>query len=326
MKFTVFFVKKFMKKVKEKKLEQQYFEVVPDVWGLKTVFVNLYMVVDHVNESWVLIDTGIKGSEDNIVQMAEDLFGKNNPPSAIILTHGHFDHVGALPELLKIWDVPVYAHPLEHPYLTGFSSYPPPDPTVGGGLMSLISWAYPTAPIDISSNLKALEKGNLPVLKEWEYIHTPGHSPGHVSLFRKRGHILIAGDAFVTTQQESVLSVMLQEKKISGPPRYFTSDWSASYKSIKKLAKLSPEVAATGHGLPFYGNELQEGLEYLVKNFYSEEVPEEGRYFNEPSKADEYGVTYIPPLNFKSVIKLAVITGLSVFAIIFLINKRKNLF
>lgn len=311
-------------KEKRKKQVQQYFEVAPDVWGMKILFVNVYMVVDHVNENWVLIDAGLKGSEDKIIQMAEDLFGKKSPPSAIILTHGHFDHVGALDELLKVWNVPVYAHPMEHPYLTGFSSYPPPDPTAGGGLMSLMSWAFPTSPIDISSNIKALEKGNLPVLKEWEYIHTPGHSPGHISLFRKRGSILIAGDAFVTTHQESVLSVILQEMKISGPPRYFTSDWSASYKSIKKLARLNPQVAATGHGLPFYGNELQEGLKYLLKNFYTESVPYEGRYFNEPSKADEYGVTYVPHLNIKSVIKIALVAGLSLFTIAFILRKRKN--
>ncbi|MDQ3190608.1 MAG: MBL fold metallo-hydrolase [Bacteroidota bacterium] len=310
---------------KQKVVEQKYFEVAPDIWGMKILFVNIYMIVDHVNESWVLIDAGLKGSADNILQMAEDLFGKKNPPSAIILTHGHFDHVGALEDLLKVWSVPVYAHPLEHPYLTGFSSYPPADPTVGGGLMSLLSWAYPTTPIDISANIKPLQNGNLPVLKEWEYIHTPGHSPGHVSLFRKRGNILIAGDAFVTTQQESVLSVVFQEKKISGPPRYLTTDWSASYKSIKKLAKLKPSVAATGHGLPFYDEDLQKGLKHLIDNFYSDSVPSNGRYFAEPSMADEYGVTYVPPLNIKSILKYSLTTGFSVLALVFLFKNRKKI-
>ena len=67
------------------------------------------------------------------------LFGHGNRPAAILLTHGHFDHVGALKTLAEEWDVPVYAHTLELPYLTGRSSYPPPDPSVGGGAMAAMS-------------------------------------------------------------------------------------------------------------------------------------------------------------------------------------------
>ncbi|HET6245193.1 MAG: MBL fold metallo-hydrolase [Bacteroidetes bacterium] len=310
---------------KQKKTGQEYFQVTPDLWGMRILFVNVYMVVDHVNESWVLIDAGLKGSENKIIQMAQDLFGKDNPPSAIILTHGHFDHVGALEELLKTWNVPVYAHSLEHPYLTGFSSYPPPDPTAGGGLMSLMSWAYPTDPIDISSNLHALENGNVPILKEWEYIHTPGHSPGHISLFRKRGNILIAGDAFVTTKQESILSVLFQEKIISGPPRYYTTNWAKAYNSVRTLSRLKPEVAATGHGVPFYGKELRKGIRHLEEHFYSESVPKEGRYVSEPSQEDEYGVTYVPPLNLKTIVKIGLWVGVSIFSTAFFVLNRKNI-
>src|ERR1700710_183150 len=75
-------------------------------------------------------------------------------PSAIVLTHGHFDHVGPLETLAKEWDVPIYAHKLEHPYLNGTKSYPPPDPTVGGGLMSLLSPLYPRKPGDVSERLR----------------------------------------------------------------------------------------------------------------------------------------------------------------------------
>jgi glyoxylase-like metal-dependent hydrolase (beta-lactamase superfamily II) len=282
----------------ERKVKTDYFEVAPGVWGLRVLFVNVYMIENPATGKWILVDAGLKGSSGRIIQMAEDLFGKGTRPSAIVLTHGHFDHIGALEELLQVWDVKVYAHHLELPYLTGVSAYPPPDPTAGGGLMSLLSWAFPSSPIDIRGHIKELrEDGSVPFQNEWEFIHTPGHTPGHISLFRKNDRLLIAGDAFVTTKQESAFSVMAQEKKICGPPRYFTPDWPSAYLSVTLLKALEPEIVATGHGKPFYGEKLKIGLEHLVEHFYEEAVPEEGRYAEEPARAGEHGVEYIPPLN-----------------------------
>src|SRR5687768_15395137 len=102
------------------------------VVGLRILFVNVFAVAGE--HGWTLIDAGLTGSAKRIEDWAREHFG-NAPPVAIVLTHGHFDHVGALDELLNTWDVPVYAHQEEAPYLTGSRSYPEPDPTVGGGMM-----------------------------------------------------------------------------------------------------------------------------------------------------------------------------------------------
>jgi glyoxylase-like metal-dependent hydrolase (beta-lactamase superfamily II) len=314
-----------MKSTKEKETTTDYFEVAPGVWGMKILFVNVYMVQDIENGNWVLIDAGLRGSSGRILKMAEELFGQDAKPSAIILTHGHFDHIGAIEDLLEKWAVPVYAHHLEIPYLNGTSAYPPPDPTVGGGLMALMSWAYPSSPIDISRWIKELpDDYTVPYLHDWEFIHTPGHTPGHVSFYRERDQVLIAGDAFVTTQQESAFSVVTQQKKICGPPRYFTPDWALAYQSVKKLAKLEPEIVATGHGQPFKGEELHAGLEHLVEYFYEEAVPESGRYVHDPARASDKGVIYVPPLNTAGVIKTALTTSLGVLAGIWVINKLRK--
>jgi hypothetical protein len=87
---------------------------------------------------------------------------------------------------------------------------------------------------------------------------------------------------------------MLQTKKISRPPAYFTSDWQAAYDSVKQLCDLSPETVATGHGQPMTGDEAQEGLAYLYEHF-AEEMPFEGRYVDEPAVADANGLLYTPP-------------------------------
>uniref|UniRef100_UPI003D7FEE11 MBL fold metallo-hydrolase n=1 Tax=Pedobacter sp. TaxID=1411316 RepID=UPI003D7FEE11 len=65
--------------------EHKYTEVAPGIWGMKIIFVNIYMIATGPKE-WVLVDAGLKGSAGRIQKMAASLFGEDNPPSAIILT------------------------------------------------------------------------------------------------------------------------------------------------------------------------------------------------------------------------------------------------
>jgi glyoxylase-like metal-dependent hydrolase (beta-lactamase superfamily II) len=223
---------------------------------------------------WTLIDTGLPASATDIRSAAQARFGGSGRPAAIILTHGHFDHVGPLETLAEDWDVPVYAHPLEHPYLNGTSSYPPADPTVGGGLMALLSPLYPTRPVDVRPRLRALpEDHSVPGLAGWRWIHTPGHSPGHISLWRGNDRMLIAGDAFITTKQESAYSAVSQAPEMHGPPMYFTPDWQRARESVRALAALSPETVVTGHGQAMRGPQMRTALTELARRFDDVAVP-----------------------------------------------------
>ena len=154
-------------------------EIAPRVQGLRITFVNVFALT-HLSGGWTLIDAGVPFSETVIRNWAEHHF--RTAPTAIVLTHGHFDHVSSAKDLAERWDVPVFAHPLEFPYLTGQQSYPAPNAAAGGGLMSILSPIYPRSPIDLGSRLRALPAtGTLPELPDWQIIHTPGHTPGHVS-------------------------------------------------------------------------------------------------------------------------------------------------
>jgi glyoxylase-like metal-dependent hydrolase (beta-lactamase superfamily II) len=269
-----------------------------DLAYLCTVMVNVYFVGPRhaADRQWVLIDTGMPGSADRIARAAEARFGPGSRPLAIILTHGHFDHVGALEALARCWDAPIYAHTMELRYLTGRSSYPPPDPFVGGGLIATLSWTYPWGPINLGDRVKPLpEDGSVPGLPGWRWIFTPGHTPGHVALFRDADRTLIAGDAFVTTKQESALAVMTQRQELHGPPMYFTPDWESAARSVAALADLDPEIAATGHGEPLHGGSMRADLHNLARDFHRRAVPQQGRYVNRPAEADENGVLNIPP-------------------------------
>jgi hypothetical protein len=158
------------------------------------------------------------GATSDLRSAAQARFGGAGRSGAVVLTHGHFDHVGPLETLAQEWDIPVYAHTLERRYLNGIESYPPPDPTVGGGLMSLLSPLYPRKPVDVGGRLQPLpEDGSVPGMPGWRWLHTPGHTPGHVSLWRETDRLLVAGDAFITTRQESAYAAITQAPEMHGP-------------------------------------------------------------------------------------------------------------
>jgi glyoxylase-like metal-dependent hydrolase (beta-lactamase superfamily II) len=252
-------------------------KVHPNIYMLDFRIVNVYMIGNA--NGWVLVDTGLENSASYIFKMSEIYFGKNTKPKAIILTHGHFDHVGSIKQLLERWNVPVYAHELEIPYLTGQKDYPKPDPTVDGGMVSELSPNFPHSAIDISDHLFTLPpKGVIFELPNWRYIHTPGHTEGHISLFNDLEQILIAGDAFSTLKQESMLSVLTKKEQISGPPAYLTTDWEKSYQSVKVLRDLKPKFALLSHGNPISGDELTSHLDLLVYHFRQIAMPMEGKY------------------------------------------------
>ncbi|MBC9205925.1 MBL fold metallo-hydrolase [Roseomonas aerophila] len=240
------------------------------------------------DRGWVLVDAGIPGSKGFIQRAAEARFGAGARPAAIVMTHGHFDHVGVLLDLAEEWDVPVYAHPLEAPYLNGTAAYPPGEPAVGGGLMALMAPLYPRSPVDLGARLRLLpEDGSIPDMPGWRWLHTPGHSVGHVSFWREADRALIAGDAFITTGQESAYAVAVQRAEMHGPPAYFTVDWAASRASVRALAALEPEVVITGHGQAMRGAEMRQALQTLAEEFSRIAVPRRSRYLEHPARAED---------------------------------------
>ncbi len=258
--------------------------------------VNVYFIGEPgQGNPWVLVDAGLPGYTGQIKKKAERLFGAGTQPEAIVLTHGHFDHTGSLKSLLKMWKVPVYAHKLELPYLTGRSSYPPPDPAIGGGFMSYSSFIFPIGPDNFGDRVSAIpDNGLIPELPGWRVIHTPGHAPGHISLFRDSDRTLIVGDAFVTTNQNSAVAVAQQKKEIHGPPAYFTCDWEAARQSVQKLVALNPRAVGTGHGVAVSGLDLELGLSRLSHSFDELSIPSEGRYVRQAAVTDEEGIRDMP--------------------------------
>src|SRR5690625_2253304 len=199
-------------------------EVKQDVYYYTDQIANI-ICIGNPDGKWFLVDAGLPNAAENIKSVVHDRFGKDSKLEAIILTHGHFDHVGGLADLIDEWNVSVYAHKMELPFLQGEQDYPEPDMSVEGGMLAKISGLYPNEAINLGDRVKALpEDHSVPGMEDWEWIHTPGHSPGHVSFYRRKDSLLISGDAFITVRQDSFYNVLTQEEEVNGPPRYLRSE------------------------------------------------------------------------------------------------------
>lgn len=268
-------------------------EVLPDVAFKRLAIVNAAFIgrVGAGDRGWFLVDTGVFGTTAFLRHAARQRFGAARP-AGILMTHGHADHAGGL-ELAEEWDVPVYAHRLELPYLNGTAAYPPADSTVGGGLMSLLAPLFPRGPFDVAARLRELPAdGSIPGLPGWRWVPTPGHTVGHVSFWRAADRVMLSGDAFISTNQESAYAVTVQAPELHGPPQYYTVDFAAARDSVRRLAALEPEFAVTGHGPALQGEALRLALHDLAARFDEVAVPARGRYVAKPATVAD-GTAYV---------------------------------
>ncbi len=281
-----------MQHLLQRGIDALFDEVAPGVARLGVVFVNVY-ALNAGEGKWFLVDTGLPGFAGGIRRACEQRFD-GRPPEGIVLTHAHFDHAGNAQSLAKAWNVPIYIHPLERPYVTGESDYPPVDPTPGGAI-AFMSRAFPSTGYDLSDRIDLrdlAQDGTIPGLPGWRSIHTPGHTAGHVSLFREYDKLLIAGDALATMDLDSWPEHIRRRRQICRPPVPLTPDWPAAKASLARLADLEPQTVGAGHGLPLWGRYVTSELEHLAETL---QPPSGGRYAS-PARYDADGqVDRVPP-------------------------------
>jgi len=285
-------------------------EIAPGVGRLRTLIANIYFV-GNPGGPWVLVDTGTPGNVARIREAAEGFYGRDTRPEAILLTHGHRDHAGSALALAEFWDVDIFAHRFERPFLTGKAEYPPKD-AMAGGAFAFLGRFFPSGAVDVGARLRDLpEGGEVPGLAGWRWHFTPGHAPGHVVFFQRDGSVLLAGDACTTMDLDSTMGMVTQAQRISRPPAMFTYDWEQARRSVDLIADLRPKTIGAGHGEPMTGRSVAGGLADLARNF----PQPHGRYAAEAARTDESGVVFLPPPVSDPLPKVAAAAGLATLAI-----------
>ena len=131
----------------------------------------------HAGRAWI-VDPGQEAR-----RIADLLAGKGLEPAAILLTHGHFDHMGAAGELRDAWSAPVRAHELADRYLL--------DPRLNLS-------AEHGAPITLAGASKLSDGDRIPVggiAGALEVLHVPGHTDDSCAFWCEQGGFALVGDA-----------------------------------------------------------------------------------------------------------------------------------
>jgi glyoxylase-like metal-dependent hydrolase (beta-lactamase superfamily II) len=212
-------------------------QIVPNVYSISLTAVNAFLI--DTDDGLTLIDTGIPGSGDKILQAVRELGKQPADIKNLLVTHCHADHTGSLAMLKKETGAPAWMHPLDAAMVRqGESMRPakPPPQLIYQIIVPLLMRTRQNATLEPAEIEHEIEDGaELDIAGGIKAIHTPGHCAGQlVFLWPQHGGVLFAAD---------VASNMF---RLSWSVVY--EDFEEGKRSLAKVANLDFEVACFGHG------------------------------------------------------------------------------
>lgn len=188
-----------------------------------------------------LVDSGLPRREGAIIGALADIGRSIDEVVALVVTHGHIDHVGGAAALAQGRAIEVYASAGDTPMIQGDEPKPAPPFLQRVPLIDVVmKWAPQGRPVPVGHLVAEGSTDALPA--DMTVIDTPGHTDGHVSyLLDRDGGVLFVGDAAVAHRDGSVGRGWMNRK---GP--VFDA-------SLRHLAESSFEIAAFGHAAPIRG-------------------------------------------------------------------------
>jgi glyoxylase-like metal-dependent hydrolase (beta-lactamase superfamily II) len=191
--------------------------------GLPPNAINVYLVGD------VLVDAGTPLARKRILRELEGV-----DVTAHVVTHAHPDHFGSSHAVCEALGVPLWTGELDADAIE--TGTPVPSDTRVGRVLAKgkMPPAHPVA--------RRLREGD--EVAGFEVLDVPGHSPGHIALWREEDRTLIAGDVFFNLP------------RLGAPPDVLTVDPARNRASMHRLSELCPALALFGHGPPLRDPDL----------------------------------------------------------------------
>ncbi|MGA2490789.1 MAG: MBL fold metallo-hydrolase [Anaerolineales bacterium] len=210
-------------------------EILPNVHLIPNIVANPYLLID--TDGLTLIDAGLPGSHRKILRYLAGLGYKPKDLKRILITHADFDHVGGLAALKAASGARIFASPVEAQAMAeGHASRPlKPRRRITKWFFDLMAKLFKPARVQVD---ELLSDGQiLPVLGGLRVVETPGHTPGHISLFTASSGVLFCGDSIVSG-----------ENGLRGSHGTNNWDQAKSDESVRKQAALGAHIVCSGHG------------------------------------------------------------------------------
>ena len=225
-------------------------ELAPGVYRIPTMGsgINSFLFKES-DGSLSLVDCGVKGAHKKISSAIKSLNHDMSDVNRIIFTHSHDDHVGGAAKVIElVGKTEIIAHEEEEKYFESGKN-PPQDYSHFAGLFFRFLPSGGFTPITINQTVKDGEL--LSVGGGLRVIHTPGHTPGHVSLLHEPSGTLITGD-----------SVFNFGFKIAWSLSAFCTNFEESKKTALKFLDIDYRIAAFTHG-----PHIEDGRKQALKKF-----------------------------------------------------------
>lgn len=211
-------------------------KIIDNVFVVPGIVANPYLIVDA--DGLTVIDRGLPRSDKKILAYVASLGKRAQDVKRIIITHADLDHFGGLAALRAATGARAYASRVEAAAIAlGKSSreISPSGFSLRGVLFTLMRPFMKATPVQVDEILA--EGDTLPVLGGLRVVETPGHTPGHISLFAPSVKVLFCGDSMVSAQNG-----------LQGSRPGITWDEIKARESERKQAALGANVVCSGHG------------------------------------------------------------------------------
>ena len=195
-----------------------------------------------------LVDAGFAGITEPLLRTLDEAGIRPRDVKRIIVTHPHSDHIGGLAEAVELTGAEVWAHEADAGSIDGSVPAPGPSPEMIAMWRAQGRAPRPAPePVPVARRLTGGE--TLDILGGLEVLHTPGHTPGHISLLLSELSFLIAGDM-----------LCYEDGHVVRPPEMFGWDLDVAERSIRAVAAL--EFAAM---LPYHGDFLARDAAHTIR-------------------------------------------------------------